>query len=75
MLRMEILLTSFRNSGERNQEIVCQGKTHFLFIKNPSSLLCPHRAEGMGAITGVSLIRALTPFVRAPLSPNDLTKS
>ena len=29
-------------------------------------LLCPHRAEGVKELSGVSLIRALIPFMRAP---------
>ena len=30
--------------------------------------LCPHMAEGARKLSGVSLIRALIPFMRAPLS-------
>ena len=38
-------------------------------------LLCPHRAEGVKELSGVSLIRALTPVMRAPpLCPNHSLK-
>ena len=46
-------------------------------VKNFS--LCPHRVEGARELSGVSFIRALTPFMRAPLfwpktsSPNAIT--
>ena len=31
-------------------------------------LLCPHMVEGMRELSGVIFIKALIPFVRAPLS-------
>ena len=39
-------------------------------------LLCPHLAEGVRELSGVSFLRPLIPFMKAPPSwPNHLTKA
>lgn len=50
------------------------GESQLLSSQTAIFLLCPHMAEGVGALSGVSSIRALIPFMR-PLSHDLITRN
>ena len=56
------------NPRSRHQQIRCLVRACFLVHSQAVFLLCPHMAEGAREISGVSYIRALISFMRAPPS-------